>query len=314
MKDFLKRTLGFALLMVLLAVLADVGVSRGLRRTERGHFYTMNALMNKRMDADVVILGNSRAAGSYHPIVLDTILHVNSRNLGVSGQPFGVSYLRWELYRRNNVLPKLLIINIDYAELKMVTNGFEKEQYYPYMSDPLVKPYLDLYGFSWADKHVPMYRYRGDYKLIGIGLMELLRIRHDKKGNYYKGYSNPNDKWNGHNLDVKLRKGNVKGTFDPQAVGLLEKLLEQSKEEGFQVLFVYAPLHERLKNHLDEEDVLEAYRDLADRYDVHILDFSQMEFCSDTSYFRDGNHLNAEGAWLFSMALAHAIDSLNILN
>ena len=314
MKDFLKRTLGFALLMVLLAVLADVGVSRGLRRTERGHFYTMNALMNKRMDADVVILGNSRAAGSYHPLVLDTILHVNSRNLGVSGQPFGVSYLRWELYRRNNVLPKLLIINIDYAELKMVTNGFEKEQYYPYISDSLVKPYLDLYGFSWADKHVPMYRYRGDYKLIGIGLMELLRIRHDKKGNYYKGYSNPNDKWNGHNLDVKLRNGNVKGTYDPRAVDLLERLLEQSREDGFPVLFVYAPLHERLKNHLDEENVLGMYRDLADRYDVHILDFSQMDFCSDTNYFRDGNHLNAEGARLFTMGLAHAIDSLNILN
>ena len=314
MKDFLKRTLEFALLMALLAVLSDMGVSSGLRKTERGHFYTMNALMNKRMDADIVILGNSRAACSYHPLVLDTILHVNSRNLGVSGQPFGVSYLRWELYRRNNSSPKLLIVNIDYAELKMVTNGFEKEQYYPYMSDSLVKPYLDLYGFSWADKHIPMYRYRGDYKLIGIGLMELFNLRHDTKGNYYKGYSNLNGKWNGHNLDVKLRNGNVKGTFDPRAVSLLERLLEQSKEDGFQVLFVYAPLQERLKNHLDEEDVIDVYRNLADRYDVHILDYSRMDFCSDTSYFQDGNHLNAEGARLFSISLAHAIDSLNVLN
>ena len=314
MKDFLKRTLEFALLMALLAVLSDMGVSSGLRKTERGHFYTMNALMNKRMDADIVILGNSRAACSYHPLVLDTILHVNSRNLGVSGQPFGVSYLRWELYRRNNSSPKLLIVNIDYAELKMVTNGFEKEQYYPYMSDSLVKPYLDLYGFSWADKHIPMYRYRGDYKLIGIGLMELFNLRHDTKGNYYKGYSNLNGKWNGHNLDIKLRNGNVKGTFDPRAVSLLERLLEQSKEDGFQVLFVYAPLQERLKNHLDEENVIEMYRDLASRYDVHILDFSQMGICSDTGYFQDGNHLNAEGARLFSVSLAYAIDSLNVLN
>ena len=189
MKVFLQRVLLFFLLMAIVAVLADLCVSSGLRKTERGHFYTMNALMNQRMNADIVILGNSRAAGSYHPVVLDTILHVDSRNLGVSGQPFGISWLRWQLYRRKNISPKLLIVNIDYDELRIITNGFEREQYYPYLSDTLVKPYLDLYGFSWADKHVPMFRYRGDYKLMGIGLAELLGIRHDTKGNYIKGYS-----------------------------------------------------------------------------------------------------------------------------
>ena len=163
----------FVVVVLLLAVVTDVMVSNGLKRTERGHFYTMNALMNEKMDADIVILGNSRAVGSYNPNVIDTILGVNSRNLGVSGQPFGVSYLRWQLYRRNNIPPKLLIVNIDFRELRMVTNGFEKEQYYPYMTDSLVKPYLDLYGFSWAEKYVPMYRYRGDYKLMALGLGEL---------------------------------------------------------------------------------------------------------------------------------------------
>lgn len=312
MQVFLKRVIGFTMLLLLLSVLADAGVSGGLRKTERGHFYTMNALMNKRMDADIVILGNSRAAGSYHPLVLDSILHVNSRNLGVSGQPFGVSWLRWELYRRNNKLPKLLIVNIDYDELRMISNGYEREQYYPYLSDTLVKPYLDLYGFSWADKHVPMYRYRGDYKLIGIGLTELLGIRHDKKGNYYKGYSNPNEPWDGERLENKLKSGDVKGCSDTRAVNLLEELLKQSVEDGFQVVFVYAPLYERLKKHLAEDETLRVYHELSDRYHVPILDFSQMEFCSDSSFFRDANHPNSEGASLFTRRLAHEIDSLSI--
>ena len=313
MRVFLKRVFGFTLLMLLLAILADLCVSRGLRKTERGHFYTMNALMNTRMDADIVILGNSRAAGSYHPFVLDSILHVNSRNLGVSGQPFGVSWLRWELYRRKNSLPKLLIINMDYDELRMISNGFEREQYYPYMSDTLVKPYLDLYGFSWADRHIPMYRYRGDYKLIGIGLTELFGIRHDKKGNYYKGYSNPNEPWDGKRLENKLKNGDVKGSSDGQAVALLEKVLKQSVDDGFQVVFVYAPLYERLKKHLDEYGTLQVYQDLSQRYHAPILDFSQMGICSDSTYFRDANHLNSEGALLFTTALGHAIDSLIVL-
>ncbi len=313
MRRFLQRFLEFTLLIVLMAVLADMCVSRGLQKTERGHFYTMNALMNKRMDADVVVLGNSRAACSYHPQVLDSVLHINSRNLGVSGQPFEVSWLRWALYRRNNQPPKLLIVNIDYSELGIVTNGFEKEQYYPYVADTLVKPFLDLYGFSWMEKHLPMYRYRGDYKLISVGIMELLGIRHDTKGGFIKGYSNSNEKWNGINLESVLQAGIVKGKCESRTVKLLESILEQSQREDFQVVFVYAPVFKRLKLHLEEEESLQAYHDLSHRFNVPILDYSQMRICSDTSYFKDANHLNSRGAELFSLSLAHSIDSLGIL-
>ena len=233
---FIKNIIVFVAIILLLALVADLMVSKGLRLTERGHFYTMNALMNKKLDADIVILGNSRAVGSYNPYIIDSVLGVNSRNLGVSAQPFGVSYLRWQLYHRNNVKPDLVIVNIDFRELRIVSNGFEKEQYYPYMTDSLVKPYLDLYGFSWAEKHIPMYRYRGDYKLITLGISELLHIHHDEKGDYYKGYSNVNTEWDGHNLRSILSKGRIKGQCDPKAVSLLERFLQETNDEGIPVI------------------------------------------------------------------------------
>ena len=294
-------------------MLADVLISLGLRQTERHHFYTMNKLMNDSINADVVILGNSRAGGSYHPIILDTILDVDSRNLGVSGQPFGVSYLRWKLYQRHNKNPKLLIINIDYSELKMVSNGFEKEQYYPYMRDTLVRPYLDLYGFSWAEKHIPMYRYRGNFKLMSIGLMELLNIRHDTKGDYIKGYSNKNWNWEGDRLESVLQDGGVKGVCDQQTVALLEKLLEDVNKKDIPVVFVYAPMFKRLKDNLDEQLSMDAYRRLSQQYGVPILDFSDMSICSDTTFFHDANHVNSIGAERFSAELAHCLDSLDII-
>lgn len=291
----------------------DSIISTGLKRTERGHFYTMNKLMNDSINADVVILGNSRASSSYHPTVLDTILRVDSRNLGVSGQPFGVSYLRWQLYQRHNRRPKLLIINIDYADLEMVANGFEKEQYYPYMKDTLVKPYLDLYGFSWAEKHVPMYRYRGNYKLMCIGLLEFLHIWHDTKGDYIKGYSNKEWDWEGEKLEGVLRNGRVKGQCNPQVVNLLEGLLEVAKKDEISVVFVYAPLFKRLKENLDEQLSLQTYKRLSEAYDVPILDFSEMDICYETRYFHDANHVNSSGAVRFSKDLAHSIDTLGVL-
>lgn len=313
MKRFLIHTVVFAAVILALAIIADVMVSSGLRKTERGHFYTMNALMNQKMDADVVILGNSRASTSYHPLILDTILGVNSRNLGVSAQPFGVSYLRWQLYRRNNQKPKLLIVNIDFRDLRSIEKGFENEQYYPYICDTLVKPYLDLFGFTWAEKHVPMYRYRGDYKLMAIGIGELLRIHHDRKGDYYKGYSNENAPWDGHNLDEMLRRGTILGHSNPQAAELLEKLLMETTHDDIPVVFVYVPLYKKLKDNLNEEKTRATYQDLSQRYDVPMIDLSMMDFYADSSCFMNGHHLNRKGAELFSIELAHRIDSLDII-
>lgn len=314
MKRFLKNSIVFAVIFFTLAIIADVMISQGLRLTERGHFSTMNALMNKKMDADMVILGNSRAVGCYNPYILDSILHIDSRNLGVSAQPFGVSYLRWQLYKRNNKKPKLILVNIDFRDLRMVSDGYEKEQYYPYMTDSLVKPYLDLYGFSWAEKYIPMYRYRGDYKLMTIALGELLHLHHDQKGHYYKGYANENLAWDGQNLNEMLKKGKIRGQCEPEAVALLERFLQETQQDSIPVIFVYAPLHNRLKENLKEKKTRKAYQDLSQRYAIPLLDFSTMDISSDTSYFMNGHHVNQKGAEIFSTALAHSIDSLKILN
>ena len=313
MKRFVIDIIGFAAIIMLLAFVADCIISKGLKLTERSHFYSMNVLMNQKMDADVVVLGNSRAVCSYNPYILDTVLGVNSRNFGVSAQPFGVSYLRWQLYHRNNKNPKLLIVNADFRELRMVSRGFEKEQYYPYMKDTLVKPYLDLYGFTWAEKHIPMYRYRGDYKLMAIGIGEVLHIRHDRKGNYYKGFANENMKWDGRNLDYVLRKNKIKGECEPKAVELLEHFLQETKDEGIPVVLVYAPLYKRLKDNLKQEATMAVYRDLSRKYAVPLLDFSEMEFSSDSSFFMNGHHVNRKGANVFSYKLAQSIDSLGII-
>lgn len=314
MKRFLRNSVIFALVVVVLAIIADVLISQGLRLTERGHFYTMNALMNQRMDADLVILGNSRAMASYEPHILDSLLKVNSRNLGVSAQPFGVSYLRWQLYKRNNNKPKLILVNIDFRDLRMVSDGFEKEQYYPYMTDSLVKPYLDLYGFTWAEKYIPMYRYRGDYKLMAIAFGELLHLHHDQKGHYYKGYANENLAWDGHNLNEMLHKGKIRGQCESEAVALLEHFLQETRRDSIPVVFVYAPLHNLLKDNLKEKKTRKAYQDLSQSYDIPLLDFSTMDISSDTSFFMNGHHVNQKGAEIFSTALAHSIDSMNILN
>ena len=94
---------------------------------------------------------------------------------------------------------------------------------------------------------------------------------------------------------------------------VLERFLQETRHEGIPVVFVYAPLYKGLKDHLDEDKTRAAYLALSQRYDIPLLDFSEIAFCTDTSYFMNGHHVNKKGADCFSEELALAIDSLGVL-
>ncbi len=314
MKRFFTQIAIYASILLVLAIAFDWMISSGLKKTERGHFHTMNALMNDTINADAIILGGSRASFMYNPHVIDTVLGCYSFNLGVSGQPFGVSCLRWQLYNRKNNPPRLIIINSDFMELsKMVENGYEREQYYPYMYDPLVQTYLNDYGFTWTDKFLPAYRYHGDYKIMGIGLAEFFHVRHDHKGNPYKGYTPSYNEWNGSSLDMMVAAGELRGKVDEQVVRLLDSLVRTAILEGSKVVFVHAPYHSRLRDNLDETVPQAVYDSLANVYAIPYLDYTHLEICNDSTYFQDGSHLNFRGSIIFSLKLARDLDSLNII-
>ena len=127
MKLFVRKIFLFVATILMLSAIADVLVSKGLKKSEKGHFYTLNHLMNDTLNNDVLIMGSSRATCSYSPMIIDSLLHVNSRNIAVSGQPFVISNLRYTIYKRKNDNPKMILLNIDYSELQAPNNGYERE-------------------------------------------------------------------------------------------------------------------------------------------------------------------------------------------
>ena len=89
--------------------------------------------------------------------------------------------------------------------------------------------------------------------------------------------------------------------------------MEDVNKKDIPVVFVYAPMFKRLKDNLDEQLSMDAYRRLSQQYGVPILDFSDMSISSDTTFFHDANHVNSVGAERFSSELAHCLDSLGII-
>ena len=315
MKRFYTQIAIYAGILLVLAIVFDWMISSGLKKTERNHFHTMNVLMNDSINADVIMLGSSRVAYGYDPYIIDSVLHCNSRNLGVSGQPFGVSALRWQLYNRHNNPPKLIIINCDFLEIaKMVENGYEREQYYPYLFDPLVQPYLKDYGFTWVDKYIPMYRYHGDYKMMFLGICEFFHIYHDHKNNPYKGYFQSHKDWKDDALNDLIKQDGLKREPSYQVVSLLDSLLGNAIDEGSKVVFVQAPYYCSLRDNLDDHASRAIYDSLAAVYNIHYLDYTEMNICTESAYFQDGCHLNYRGSGVFSLKLAQDLDSLDLIN
>lgn len=313
MKRFFTQIAVFAGILLVLAVAFDWMISSGLKKTEGGNFYTLNALMNDAIKADVVMYGNSRVEHGYDPCVIDSILGCNSFNFGVSGQPFGVSCLRWQLYNRHNNPPKLIIINCDYLELRgMAENGFKREQYYPYISESLLEPFFGDFGFSQVDKYIPLYRYHGEFQLIRLGLAEFFHIQHDKEENIYKGYIPFYEEYDGTNLEQFIRDNRLNFGIDKEVVSLLDSMLSTVDRDITNIVFVQAPYYRRMLDNMNDTNAIAVYDSLSKKYSIPVLDYSRIYICNDSTYFRDGCHVNFRGSAVFTRKMAHDIDSLGL--
>lgn len=307
MKKFLI-TIGLWLLaLVLLCCCLSPLIDAGLRKMIDHHKtqMTIEELLTDTIHADVVVMGDSRALCSYYPAVLDSILHMRTYNIGVAGQPFGISYLRYRLFREHNPAPQLLIINIDNNELEMYNSDYGREQYYPYFSYPFIRNYLRSIGFSWWDLYVPLWKYQGDYKLVCYSLFSLAGIYTLPYARHTRGYYNANTDFDISELRAKLvHTDSIPASVEQDAVELFAQFVHQQLEEGVRPVFVYAPQYELLRSHVQINKCMHVYDSIASVYDIPILNYSSIEWNNDSTCFYNANHVNHRGAVLFSTQLA----------
>lgn len=310
MKKFVYKILLFTALVILCAFGFDSFLSWRLRNNENRMYAAWNQVYNSNIDYDLVVNGSSRAWTQYSPLILDSILDINSFNLGIDGSAINRQIIKYWKYRDLHGAPSYLIQNIDLGTMDY-TYGYEREQFFPYFfyDRALIKD-LDQYEkFSFLEKYCPCYRYLG-YKEV---LLEALF--HDNTGHYFeyltKGYLGRWDKWDGSQL---AQKNKVECACDTNAIKIFEEFLNEVTHEGTKVIFVYAPVyHVAREKMINEQQMFEMYNNIASKFDIPILDYNDIPMCYDTVYFYNATHLNKRGAELFTLKLSHDIDSIGFL-
>lgn len=309
MKRFLIKVGITVALMLALAFGLDWLITKNLRHSDARMFHTYNAIYNDNLRCDALIMGSSRGQVQYSTSIIDSITGLNSYNISIDGRCIDAEVTIYNFYRRHCPKPKLIIQNIDWGTLQM-SNGYEREQYLPYLhsDNQLFNEIQDHEDFSWADHYMPLMRYAGYHETIKEGLG--LPAKMARPENIDKGFIPTDMEWDG----TVFRQIETLGlTINHEAMKIFDQYLAQCQAEGIQVVMVYAPFYigatEKMGNAADTMFAL--YQSFADRYGCWILNYTYDSISYDTLNFYNASHLNRRGAEQFSLKLA--LDLKNLL-
>ncbi len=307
MKKFLYSIILFVLPVWALLTVADYYYSQAATKSNYFHIEAWHDLMHGKIDADVVIMGSSRAWVHINPIILDSILGVNSYNLGIDGSTINRQIKKYNIFRRYNKKPKLIIQNIDHCSLGHGV-GYEREQFFPYFWDKAIREeFYSSEPITIWEKYIPFYRYYHNFDNETLHGMVVSTTR-----KLTKGYEGQERCWDGSGY---RKVQSIKFAPNDTTLAMFDDYLAKTKAECIKVLFVYTPLYIGATRKIENlKEMHDKYQEYADKYDIPILDYTYMDICYDTTYFYNAMHLTKTGAEVFSDSLANDIKRLGIIN
>lgn len=307
MKRFLIKLGITAAVLLAVAWGLDLIITHNLKRSNARMYSTYNAIYCDTLQCNAVVMGSSRGQVQYDVRILDSIAELNCYNISVDGRCIDAEVVIYNLYRRHAPKPKVIIQNVDWGTM-MMSNGYEREQYLPYIitDKTLYNDTRYTEDFSWADCYLPIWRYAGYHEVIkeGIGIKNKLN-----KPQMYKGYIARDDKWSRTVFD---QLDTLWFDYNPMATIIFDKYLSECHKENIHVIMVFAPFYigaiDKMGSAVDSMFAL--YQSFADRYGCDILNYLYDSICYDTINFYNASHLNRRGAEQFSTKLAKDLSKL----
>jgi hypothetical protein len=305
MKKFIKHFLLFVAPIVILAYFVDVFISNNLKKCNGvaiGEYTTWNDLNEGKINSDIVIYGSSRAWKHLSPKIITQKTNISAYNLGIEGHNFWLQNLRHKILLKKNKKPKLIIFSVDIFTLQKNKDLYNSEQFLPYMlwNNQIEETTISYNGFNRFDYNIPLIRYYGKYKEVVTAVSVFLKPTNNKIKRV-NGYQGQNKKWSDDFSKAKLKMNKYKISLDEKTVVLFEKFLKDMNEEGIKVVFVYTPeFIEGQKFIQGRKELISLYSKFSKQYNIPFYDFSKDAICYRKDFFYNSNHLNKEGAELFT--------------
>ncbi len=257
---------------------------------------------------DAIFIGASRVQSHINPRIIDSIAGIKSYCL--TDNAFGIveDNMILNKYLQIHPKPKIVFLNIDVnifftsGPLNNITDFF------PYLTDTVIYNSLSPYKLAYRNKLVAAYlsaqkifATTDRLKAVSFNLTEIEKSPVGSSLDF-KGFSPRILAW-GQNAEHDLQN-KISATYQGKGFDLLKKMIQTCKLNSIEIIFIYAPiLSEAKKNILNYNEIINQVKQIAKDADVPYWDYSFMPLCKSKKYFYNYNHLNYDGALLYSNQL-----------
>jgi hypothetical protein len=304
------RLVGFCAIIILAACVVNRMVTTGLRNIKTSAFGALNQVMEGKVNADVVITGSSRALAHYDPRVIEAITGRTAFNLGRNGSQTDMQVAFLKAYLDHNRQPQIVIHNLDAFSFVTTREVFNQVEYTPYLYDrELYDALWKIDPNIWKSRDVPLYGYVVEDMNFSwvLGLKGLFGW--SPREDYALGFNPRRKQWSEDFDRFKAdRPSGISFEIEPAGVRSIEDLIDLCQRRGIQLIFVYSPEYGGMQAMTaNRREIFHQFHELSDRHDVPLWDYSNWKYANDREYFQNSQHLNADGAAVFSEDLANRL-------
>ena len=288
---------------------------RGLQQYPTLDLGTFSQVVSGKINADILVLGSSRAQHHFDPRILSRFTKKSAYNIGLDGTGIDLQAALFFTYLRHNQKPEFLILSLDIPNLarRLDSSVYHPGQYVAYLEEPSLFLALKQHNSEWS-----LYK---RFPFIGIAKFispltsgnEQLRyeairslLKRPLPESLFNGFAPVDKNWTAEFDDYKKQHPNGM-TYEiyPENIKTIHALLMRCKQSGINLILVYSP--EYYENQLltnNRQDIILIYEGIAKEFNIPFWDYSDSVISHEKGNFYNSQHLNVRGASRFTEDLA----------
>jgi len=292
-------------MIVFMAIfIADRGIGALMKslyfRQQSGDGYLINYAIDST-EADIVVLGSSRAKHSYVPGVFFDSLRMTCYNAGRDGTNHVLfNYAQFKLITKRHK-PDVIIFDIRPEDLAYYSDEYDMlAPLLPfYRTHPEIRDLTNQRSPFEKMKHIShIYPFNSMIFQVIMGNLEFNKKRKQHSNGFVPYHGS---KLTGTTADTVYVSDS--GT-DEYKIKLVNEMMETCLSSNIKLIFVYSPTW----NYSGQNRYDTLFAKLVESRSVKYYNMSNMPvFMENPGYFYDRTHLNEEGATIFSTMLAREL-------
>ena len=294
MKQSIKYGILFLGLIVIIDLISGVVFKNQFHQIKFGDYGVINKSINS--DAEILILGSSRAVHHYNPSLISSTLKKSSYNAGFGGQGMFLNYaLLNEISKKN--LPEIVILDLS-------PNIIVDKQSYSKLNIflPYYKKYKSFKEIIQLNSDFTKLELVSNLYIYNSTLYDFFRNIFFKEKEKYSGFKPLKGEINKTNFKPFFLK---KETMTNNKIMYLNKIIDFCKKYNIKLIGIVSPTYIKFDKN---NRIINKLNTIFKNNDLEFYDYSNYaNLYQNNIFFKDQLHLNEKGAAIFSDEIANLI-------